>query len=84
MVSVGITLASVGITVKDIWFNARNLNGLLGQLGVSAKVTVLRNTGEWDSPIVGIPQCFNRNVGDITNLDYWNRKRYLRLDLCWD
>ena len=67
LVSVGITLASVGITVKDIWFNARDLNGLLGQLGVSAKVTVLWNTGEWDSPIVGIPQCFNRNVGDITN-----------------
>ena len=59
LVSVGITLASVGITVKDIWFNARDLNGLLGQLGVSAKVTVLWNKGEWDSPIVGIPQCFD-------------------------
>ena len=59
LVSVGITLASVGITVKAIWFNARNLNGLLGQFGVSSEVTVLWNTGEWDSPIVGIPQCFN-------------------------
>ena len=59
LVSVGITLASVGITGKAIWFNGRDLNGLLGQLGVSAKVTVLWNTGEWDSLIVGIPQCFN-------------------------
>ena len=46
LVSVGITLASVGITGKDIWFNAGDLNGLLGQLGVLAKVTVLWNTGE--------------------------------------
>ena len=59
LVSVGITLASVGITVKAIWFNARDLNGLLGQLLVSAKVKVLWNTGEWDSPIVGTPECFN-------------------------
>ena len=62
LVSIGITLASVGITGKAIWFNARDLNGLLGQLGVSATVTVLWNTGEWDSLIVGIPQCFNRNI----------------------
>ena len=59
LVSVGITLVSVGITVNDIWFNAHDINGLLGQLKVSAKVTVLWNTGEWDYPIVGIPQCFN-------------------------
>ena len=56
LVSVGITLASAGITGKAIWFNTRDLNVLLGQLGVSAKVTVLWNTGEWDSLIVGIPQ----------------------------
>ena len=74
LVSVGITLASVGITVNAIWFNARDLNGLLGQLGVSAKVTVLWNTGEWDSPIVGISQCFNKG--------YWFI--FIKKSLFWD
>ena len=53
---------SVGIIANDIWFNARNLNCWLCQLGVLAKVTVLWNTGKWNYIVVGISHCLNTGL----------------------
>ena len=50
-------MISIGKTVMDIWSNAHPPNSRICGLRVSSKVMAQRNTGNWDSLIIVMPQC---------------------------
>ena len=56
---------SVEIAANSIWFNARDLNCRFCQFRVSVEVTVIWNTGKWDSLVLGIFQYINNLVGHL-------------------